>query len=128
MRPKTAENLTATLDRIRSLAQYYHEHYDRPDVREHETRTFLVIPLLLALGWAEQQIKIELPVKDRRRADVACFPKPYTKKNPGCVLILETKAFSQGLDYAPEQAKRYPDSLPKCQVVVLGEFVVMVRK
>jgi len=31
------------------------------DIREHETRTFLVIPLLLALGWAEQQLKIEMP-------------------------------------------------------------------
>ena len=121
LRPGAAEELTATFNRIRLLARYYykHEQVDWSRVREHETRTFLVVPLLLALGWAEQQIKIELPLKERRRADVACFPKPYVGKDTECVLMLETKGFNQGLDYAPDQAKKYADYLPKCQIVVV---------
>ena len=58
LRPGSAEELTSTFNRIRLLARYYRRYHRWQDIREHETRTFLVIPLLLALGWAEQQIKI----------------------------------------------------------------------
>ena len=119
LRPGAAEELTATFNRIRLLARYYYDLGKWQDLREHEIRTFLVIPLLLALGWAEQQIKIELPVKDRGRADIACFSKPYTGKNDRCLLIIETKSFSEGLDYAPEQARSYAKHFPNCQVVLV---------
>ncbi len=49
LRPGAAEELTATFNRIRRLARYYHGRRWE-DVGEHEARTFLVIPLLLALG------------------------------------------------------------------------------
>ena len=120
LRPGAAEDLTATFRRIRLLARYYYDQYDWQNVREHETRTFLVIPLLLALGWAEQQIKIELPVKNVGRADVACFSKPFARKNEECVLIVETKGFSQGLDYAHKQAEGYAAQFPNCRVVVVS--------
>jgi hypothetical protein len=111
LRPGAAEELTATFNRIRRLARYY---YRRPweDVREHEARTFLVIPLLLALGWAEQQIKIELPAGGRERADIACFSRPYNRNKGECVLIIETKSFSQGLYYARNQVERYAKEFP----------------
>ena len=119
LRPGAAEELTSTFNRIRLLARYYYRRRWE-DVREHETRTFLVIPLLLALGWAEQQMKIELPVKGRERADIACFSKPFRRKSEECVLIVETKGFSQGLDYAPDQAKRYAEQFTNCRVVVVS--------
>jgi len=130
LRPGAAEDLTAAFSRIRLLARYYYGALDRKDfgwdeIREHETRTFLVIPLLLALGWAEQQIKIELPiqgqrrVQGQRRADVACFRRPYTKASDNVCLILESKGFSQGLDYASDQAMEYAEHFPSCQIVVV---------
>lgn len=119
LRPAGAEELTATFVRVRLLAQYYYNRRQWEDIREHETRTFLIIPLLLALGWAEQQIKIELPVKNRKRADVACFSKPYARKKDECVLILESKGFNQGLDYARSQAEQYAAHFPNCLVIVI---------
>jgi hypothetical protein len=73
LRPGAAEELTSAFRRIRLLARYYFDKCKWQDIREHETRTFLVMPLLLALGWSEQQIKIELSVKGMGRIDVACF-------------------------------------------------------
>ena len=122
LRPGAAEDLTATLTRIRRLARYYYDGAGGrwEDIREHETRTFLVIPLLLALGWAEQQVKIELPIKGRQRADLACFSSRYTGENEDCALILESKGFSQGLEYAPDQAKTYAKHFPSCRTVVVS--------
>jgi hypothetical protein len=126
LRPGSAEDLTTAFNRIRLLARYYYNNCRWNDIREHETRTFLIIPLLLALGWAEQQIKIELGTQNRQRADVACFSKPYKRLESGntndedCVMIIESKGFSQGLDYAPEQAINYARQFPNCKVVVVS--------
>ena len=119
LRPSAADDLTNTVRKIRLLADYYFRHCEWDDVREHETRTFLVVPLLLALGWAEQQVKIELPCSGGR-IDVACFQRPYQRKNEECVVLIETKDFGSGLDYAPEQARRYAADFPSCQVLVVS--------
>ena len=121
LRPGSAEELTSALRRIRLLATYYYENCPWADIREHETRSFLVMPLLLALGWAEQQLKVELTVPKAGRVDVACFSKPYQRDEKGkpnnsdCVLIIETKGFSSGLDYAPKQARAYATYFPSCE-------------
>ena len=97
LRVSAADDLTKTFERIRLLADYYSQNQYWEDIREHETRTFLVIPLLLALGWAEQQIKVEYPNK-YGKIDVACFLRAYCRKDEECILIIETKGFSFGLD------------------------------
>ena len=119
LRPSAADELTNAFRRIRLLADYYYKQGHWEDVREHETRSFLVVPLLLALGWAEQQIKIELPTQEGR-VDIACFSRAYSRDNKECVLILEAKDFSSGLDYAPAQARRYAKGFPSCGVVVVS--------
>jgi len=123
LRPSAAEDLTRTFHRIRRLARYYYEKCDWEDVREHEARTFLIAPLLLALGWSEQQIKIELGANNRGRIDMACFAKPYRRSegianNEDCVLLLESKGFAYGLDYAHKQGKGYAETFTSCDVVV----------
>jgi len=119
LRPSSADELTNTFRRIRLLANYYFKQGDWKEIREHETRSFLIIPLLLALGWAEQQIKIELP-SENRRIDIACFSIPYNRNKDDCALIIEAKDFSSGLDYAPKQAHRYVKNFPLCKVVVVS--------
>lgn len=118
LRPSAADELTNTVARIRLLADYYYQECWWGDIREHETRTFLVVPLLLALGWSEQQIKIELPCSGGR-IDIACFNKSYKRNNKDCVAIIETKDFSSGLDYAQGQAKTYSKDFLNCKVVIV---------
>ena len=120
LRPGDADELTQAMRRIRLLARFYLGR-DWGLTKEHETRTFLVVPLLIALGWAEQRIQVELAVPGVGRADVACFRVPVTHVDQAgdCVMLIETKGLSQGLDYAPEQAHRYAEKFPSCQVVLV---------
>jgi len=124
MRPAAAEDLTQAFRRIRLLANYYSTQCSWGDILEHETRTFLVMPLLLALGWSEQQLKIELSAKTAGKIDVACFSRPYHRlldkpNNSDCVLIIETKGFKSGLSVTHRQAKRYAVEFPSCKAVVV---------
>ena len=123
LRPGAAEDLTVAFRRVRHLARYYYDGPERgdfkwEDIREHETRTYLIVPLLLALGWAEQQMKIEMPTSGQMRADIACFRAPYRAKTMSPVLILESKGFNQGLDFASEQAAAYAERYPDCELLV----------
>lgn len=120
LRITNAEDLTATLSRIRRLVNYYYGHEAGwEEVREHETRTFLIVPLLLALGWSEQAIKIEHPVPGGR-VDLALFPKPFKDKSSKPIALIETKGFTQGLSFAPAQARRYAESFPECQTLFVS--------
>jgi len=131
LKASLATDLTNTLRKIRLLAEYYYEECDWEDVREHETRSFLVIPLLLALGWSEQQLKIEMSC-GKGKIDIACFPKAFKHgSEKECVLIVETKGFTLGLDYAQEQAHRYAEDFPSCRGVLVTNghcYKAYVRK
>jgi hypothetical protein len=64
-------------------------------------------------------MKIELPFSGGR-IDVACFSGPYHLGNDKeCVVLVETKDFKSGLDYAADQAKRYAQDFPACRVLVV---------
>jgi hypothetical protein len=99
------------------MAEYYWDH--GVNILEHETRTFLVIPLLLALGWREQQLKIEYGCK-RGKIDIACFSKNHDKKttDEDCIMIIETKAFWSGLDFADKQVEGYAECFKNCKKIV----------
>jgi hypothetical protein len=124
LRPRNAEELTNTFNTIRLLVNFYYEECNWDEVREHETRTFLIMPLLFALGWSEQKLKLELPTGERRRIDIACFNKPFIetldeeKKN--CILLIESKGFSQGLDTARAQAVEYAKAFPNCDKIIVS--------
>ena len=95
--------LKATIQSVRELAGWYVPRMSR--ISEHEVRTFLIVPLLLALGWNRTQIRIEWNIGGAR-SDTALFQgefvegaKPY--------LVLESKRFGMGLDGAGRQAVKY---------------------
>ncbi|HEY1663180.1 MAG TPA: hypothetical protein VGI03_12240 [Verrucomicrobiae bacterium] len=120
LRIAAAEELTTTFRRIRRLANYYYNYPAKwEDIREHETRTFLIVPLLLALGWPEQAIKIEQPTNGGR-VDLALFDGPFDGNPSECIALIETKGFAQGLSYAPEQVRNYAQYFPKCRVIFVS--------
>ena len=103
---------------ILDLVNYYrNSEYGWDWILEHETRTFLVAPLLHALGWSERQIKIELAC-DGGRVDIALFRENFKNDNRDCVAVIETKAFHIGLDYADTQAKIYAKNFPSCEALI----------
>jgi hypothetical protein len=77
------------------------------------------LPFLIALGWAEQRMQIELNVTGVGRADIVCFRHPVRCGNEQCVLIIETKGIEQGLYYAADQAFGYAKAFPSCEVVLV---------
>ncbi|GAI08560.1 unnamed protein product, partial [marine sediment metagenome] len=117
LRPKDAEDLAQTIARIRRLVRWYWSY--GADIKEHETRAFLILPLLFALGWSEQRLKIEW-----KATDIAFFEKPYNRQNrdpKNCIMILESKRFWGGLTYAESQVKRYAKNFPNCRHLIVSD-------
>lgn len=110
LRPADAETVIQTIWRVRRLARWY-ARYGR-ELSEHEIRTFLIVPVLLALGWSEQKIKIEW-----NYTDISLFQEVF-KKDAKPAVILESKRMNAGLGYAERQAKRYAKEYPNCHKLV----------
>jgi ketosteroid isomerase-like protein len=136
LEPSSKETLEATLPSLRELGAFYYEKCDWRHVREIETRTFLVVPLLAALGWQARRLKIELATRSGK-VDVACFSRPYShEKNrkpdhDDCELLIETKGFSSGLTYAPRKAMLYAADFPNCEAIAVSNgycYKVFTRK
>ncbi len=112
IRIQDAENVGRTIERIIKLAKWY-DHNDR-GVLEAEIVAFLITPLLIALGWSEQKIKLE-----HERIDVALFPEPFRGgKNLSPRIILEAKTFSNGLAFTADQVRSYSEKFPECDLFV----------
>lgn len=109
----TAETITSTIWRLKRTAKWYSGHGD--SVGEHEIRTFLIVPLLTSLGWAEQRIRIEW-----RKIDITIFDRPYSDSARPLVII-ESKRHRDGLRYAPEQARTYSEEYPSCRAFLISD-------
>lgn len=107
VRISDAENVRHTISRIEKLARWY---LGQPHLQagEHEIRTFLVTPLLEALGWSPQQIRIEKEF-GRKKMDLVLYATPFDEEP--CMLI-ETKRMYEGSAGAIEQARWYIDNIP----------------
>ena len=112
---QNAEIIANTIWRLRRVAKWYNSHGS--DVGEHEIRTFLIVPLLISLGWAEQKIKIEW-----NNIDVTLFDTPYSNQSKPLVII-ESKRLWGGLQYAPEQAMGYAQLYPTCKQLIVSDGI-----
>ncbi len=115
LRPADAETVIQTISRVRRLAHWY-KRYGR-DLSEHEIRTFLIVPILLALGWSEQKIKIEW-----KHTDMSFFSEVY-KRGEKPSMILESKRAWEGLHYAERQLVRYTKVFPECHRLVTSDGI-----
>lgn len=110
-----SEKIANTIWKLRRIAKWYSSHGS--DVGEHEIRTFLIVPLLTSLGWAEQRIKIEW-----NGIDVVFFDAPYSSISKP-ILIIESKRLWDGLMYAPNQAKEYAHNYPTCTLFIVSDGI-----
>ena len=108
--------------RVRRLGGWYENHWEEraeseEDISEHETRTFLIVPLLLALGWPEQRLKIEW-----NNIEITFFETNYQPgDNP--IMILESKKLYHPLLGAEKQAKEYAEKYPSCKKFVVSNGI-----
>jgi len=102
LRYDAAEKTVGVLQHIARLSEWYADNC-RPLSRptEHEVVAHMVIPLLIALGWSEQQLAVEW-----QHIDLAAFwGMPPATAN--CVLVCEVKGRGRGLQDVIDQADRY---------------------
>lgn len=134
LKSEVAETFVPKLKRIQDLAEHYYGFGYRSwdDVKEHEARTFLIVPLLLSLGWEERRIKIELsPDKlnvekqGNKSIDIACFSQDFRPgedqiNRENCKVLIESKRFSSGVTtQAVEQVKNYAE-MSGCKLVLVS--------
>lgn len=115
LRPGDAETVIHTIWRVRRLARWYEKHGE--DLGEHEIRTFLIVPILLALGWSEQKMKIEW-----RNTDLSLFSHIYSRGDEPC-MIVESKRMGEGLDYAERQVVKYAHDFPSCRHIIVSDGI-----
>lgn len=110
-----AETIQQAIWRIRRLAGWYLRHGG--SVGEHEVRTFLIVPLLMALGWPEQRIKIE-----HEYVDLALWDRPFSDRDAQITVVVESKRLWDALGgTSVAQAQRYAARYPKCQALIVAD-------
>ncbi len=110
LRPADAEAVIRAIWHVRRLAGWYVTRMDQ--INEHEIRTFLIVPILLALGWSEQRIKTEW-----NHTDISLFSEVF-RKDSKPFLILESKRMGVGLGHAERQVQLYAKQFPNCNRLV----------
>lgn len=111
-----AETVAQTLRRIRRLADWYAN--TGAELGEHEIRAFLVVPILQALGWPEQRMRIEYA-----RVDIALWSLPFDHPASRVIRVIETKRLYDALGDSPvAQAARYADTQECHSIIVTDGF------
>lgn len=95
------QNLSNQIDELIRIARWY-QGYGNPS--EAETVTYLVVPLLRALGWTPQKMAIEW-----NRVDVALFHK-LPREPQNLTVVVEAKPKGSSCLTAKSQAQAYAEN------------------
>ncbi len=106
-------NLLGEIGEFVRISNWYKRKAEPPS--EHETVTYLVVPLLRALGWTPQRMAIEW-----NRIDVALFSNLPRKKEHLSVLVEAKKIRAASLS-ALSQAERYAEEYENCDRIILTD-------
>lgn len=120
-----AERVVEALARVQRLTLWYREfgaRSGRPS--ERELSAYVVVPLLQALGWSEEQLAFEW-----KRVDIAGFSRaPNTADE--CVLVCESKLADGLLDLVYVKRHLAESGLTECRSLLMvqdGRFYVHRR-
>ncbi len=94
-------SFTGSIDELIHIARWYQRSGIRPS--ESETVTYLVIPLLRALGWTPQKMAVEW-----NNVDIALF-KTLPRDNANLSAVLEAKQKDRSCLNAKSQAQYYAE-------------------
>ncbi len=113
------DKVISLIERHRRLVNWYNKYTDKFRPTEHEVVAYLIVPLLLALGWSEQLIAIEW-----LKIDLAAFESTPTSED-NCILLCEAKGKGHGLQNTLEQAKAYvkDKNLVKAKKIILTDGI-----
>ena len=101
-------------ERIKDQTGASGNHRDS-QISEHETVTYLVVPLLRALGWTPQKMAVEW-----KHVDVALFSQlPRGDKN--LRVVVEAKKMDNSCLSAKSQAMAYADGKPDCHRLIVTD-------
>lgn len=124
----SVDRLIGSIERQRRLLRWYGEQGSKSGrPTEHEVVAYMVLPLLLALGWSEQLLAVEW-----KSIDLAAFRQTPTTPEM-CTLVCEAKQMRHGLQGSYDQAVKYvkAKSLVNCQKILLtqgGRFYLYQRQ
>lgn len=110
-------NILRVIERQRQLLKLYRTRAGGGRPNEHEVVAYLVLPLLFALGWTEEQLALEW-----NNIDVAGFSGPATSPEH-CVMVCEAKAMNNGLSGVLAQAVGYykQHDLKNCRRILITQ-------
>jgi hypothetical protein len=115
------DKLVATFSSLQRVAAWYDNKEKRPEGRpsESETVCYLVVPLLLSLGWSEQTAAVEW-----MHVDVALFDSmPPTDSTLACVV--EAKLLGRSVFSPLGQAREYAlrSGRPRCKRLIVTDGI-----
>ena len=116
-------NLLDQINELIRIAKWYNRSEVKPS--EYETISYLVVPLLRALGWTPQRMAIEW-----KRIDVALFTS-LPRHASSLSVVVEAKPIKSASLSALSQAKQYAKEYKNCARIILTDglrYGVFVRE
>lgn len=107
------ENLMHEMGGLIRVANWYNRSGIKPS--EDETRTYLVVPLLRALGWTQQNMAIEW-----NKIDVALFFGPR-REDSTLSVVVEAKKKDKSCLTAQSQAEKYAKDKQTCRRLIVTD-------
>jgi hypothetical protein len=107
------EILTREFDELRRIAKWYLSSKETPS--EFETVSYLVVPILRALGWTPQKMAVEW-----NKVDVALFDE-LPRKDKNLSVVVEAKKKGNSCLSAKGQAQGYAQGKGNCKRLIVTD-------
>ena len=107
------EILTREFEELRRIAKWYLNSKEVPS--EFETVSYLVVPILRALGWTPQKMAVEW-----NKVDIALFDQ-LPRKDKNLSIVVEAKKKGNSCLSAISQAQGYAKGKSNCQRLIVTD-------
>lgn len=110
---QSIRNLMNEFDELERIARWYMNQRTRPS--EYETISYLVVPILRALGWTPQKMAVEW-----KKVDLALFDQ-LPRNNANLSVVVEAKKKDMSCLSAISQAQGYAKGKSNCQRLIVTD-------